>query len=256
MIIRKSAAELEKMRKSGLLVYQILHKLGEMVSEGVTTQDLENEAERMMREAGARPAFKGYYTPAAGTKFPYVLCTSVNDEIVHGMPSNKRVLKKGDIVSIDTGVQLDGYFGDSAITVSVGEPNDSVRKLLAVTRESLELAIEKVRAGNRLFDVCGTVEKHVTSNGFSVVREYVGHGIGTALHEEPQVPNYIDRKNENPRLKEGMVLAIEPMVNAGKPDARVLEDKWTAVTKDGSYSAHFEHCVAVTSNGPWVLTRP
>jgi methionyl aminopeptidase len=140
--------------------------------------------------------------------------------------------------------------------VAVGEPNESVQKLLNVTRDSLEMAIDKVRPGNRLFDICGTVEKHVVSNGFSIVREYVGHGIGTSLHEEPQVPNYVDRSNENPRLKEGMVLAIEPMVNAGKPESKVLSDKWTAVTKDGSYSAHFEHCVAVTANGPWVLTRP
>jgi methionyl aminopeptidase len=256
MIIRKSPAELEKMRRSGLLVHEILHKLGAMVREGISTQDLEVSAEKMIRDAGARPAFKGYYVPAAGSKFPYVLCTSVNDEIVHGMPNTKRVLKKGDIVSIDTGVELDGYFGDSAITVPVGEPNESVKKLLKVTQESLELAIDKARAGNRLFDICGTVEKHVVSNGFSVVREYVGHGIGTSLHEEPQIPNYVDRKNENPRLKEGMVLAIEPMVNAGKPEARVMPDKWTAVTKDGSYSAHFEHCVAITANGPWVLTRP
>jgi methionyl aminopeptidase len=214
------------------------------------------EAERMMQDAGARPAFKGYYTPSAGTKYPFVLCTSVNSEIVHGMPSAKRTLKPGDIVSIDTGVELNGYYGDSAVTVPIGEVNDSVRRLLAVTQESLELAIDKVRAGNRLFDICGTVEQHVLNNGFSIVREFVGHGIGTKLHEEPQVPNYVDRKNENPRLKEGMVLAIEPMVNAGKPDSKVLSDKWTAVTVDGSYSAHFEHCVAVTQNGPWVLTRP
>jgi methionyl aminopeptidase len=256
MIIRKSQGELDKMRRSGLLVYEILQKLGQMVQEGVTTLDLETVAEKMIRDAGARPAFKGYYTVAAGSKYPFVLCTSVNEEIVHGMPSAKRVLKKGDIVSIDTGVELNGYFGDSAITVSVGEADEQVKKLLDVTQESLERAIEKVRAGNRLFDVCGTVEKHVTENGFSIVREFVGHGIGTSLHEEPQVPNYVDRKNENPRLKEGMVLAIEPMVNAGKAESRVLADRWTAVTKDGSYSAHFEHCVAVTANGPWVLTRP
>ncbi|MFN3323632.1 MAG: type I methionyl aminopeptidase [Bryobacteraceae bacterium] len=256
MIIRKSPAELEKMRRSGLLVYEILQKLAGMVEEGITTQDLEVVAERMIRDAGARPAFKGYYVPAAKSRYPYVLCTSVNEEIVHGMPSPKRVLKKGDIVSIDTGVQLDGYFGDSAITVPVGEVLEPVQKLIEVTRESLELAIEKVRPGNRLFDICGTVEKHVVSNGFSIVREFVGHGIGTQLHEEPQVPNYIDRRNENPRLKEGMVLAIEPMVNAGRPESKVLADKWTAVSKDGSYAAHFEHCVAVTANGPWVLTRP
>jgi methionyl aminopeptidase len=256
MIVRRNAAELDKMRRSGLLVYEILQKLREMVAEGVTTQELEAAAEKMMKDAGAKPAFKGYYTQAAGSKYPFVLCTSVNDEIVHGMPSAKRKLKKGDIVSIDTGVQLDGYYGDSAITVPVGEVDEPVQRLLNVTRESLELAIEKARAGNRLFDICGTVEKHVTSNGFSVVREMVGHGIGTSLHEEPQIPNYVDRRNENPRLRPGMVLAIEPMVNLGKPDMKIRSDRWTAVTKDGSYSAHFEHCVAITDNGPWVLTRP
>jgi methionyl aminopeptidase len=256
MIIRKTAAELEKMRRSGLLVYQILKKLGDSVEEGVSTYDLEVAADRMIADAGARPAFKGYFVPAAGERYKYVLCTSVNSEIVHGIPSPKRVLKKGDIVSIDTGVQLDGYYGDSAITVGVGELSEETKRLLKVTEESLELAIQQARSGNRLFDVCGTVERYVVSNGYSVVREYVGHGIGTQLHEEPQIPNYVDRKNENPRLKEGMVLAIEPMVNAGKADAKVLGDKWTAVTKDGSNSAHFEHCVAVTSNGPWVLTRP
>lgn len=256
MIIRKNAAELERMRRSGLLVWKILQDLSELAVEGATTQDLEMAAEKMVKDAGARPAFKGYYTQSAGTKFPFVLCTSVNDEIVHGMPSAKRKLKKGDIVSIDTGVQLDGYYGDSAVTVAIGEVSQQTRKLLAVTKESLELAIDQVRAGNRLFDVCGTVQKHVEGNGFSVVREMVGHGIGTKLHEEPQVPNYVDKRGENPRLREGMVLAIEPMVNAGGPEMKTRPDKWTAVTKDGSYSAHFEHCVAVTSNGPWVLTRP
>jgi methionyl aminopeptidase len=244
------------MRRSGLLVYEVLQKLASMVREGATTWDLEVEADRMIREAGARPAFKGYYTPSAGSKYPFVLCTSVNDQVVHGMPSQKTVLKKGDIVSIDTGAELNGYFGDSAVTIPVGEPTAEVTKLLDVTRESLELAIDKMRPGNRLFDVCGTIERHVVSNGFSVVREMVGHGIGTSMHEEPQVPNYVDRRNENPRLKEGMVLAIEPMVNAGKPEIKILSDRWTAVTSDGTYSAHFEHCVAVTSNGPWVLTRP
>ena len=255
MIVRKSMAELEKMRASGMLVWKILEEMRSMVKEGVSTHDLEVTAEKMMRDAGARSAFKGYSTASAG-KFPSVLCTSVNDEIVHGMPSQKRILKNGDIVSIDTGVQLNGYYGDSAITVAVGEISPEVRRLMEVTRESLELAIEKARPGNRLFDICGAVERHVTANGFSIVREFVGHGIGTQMHEEPQVPNYVDRRSENPRLKEGMVLAIEPMVNAGKPDARLMPDKWTAVSKDGSYSAHFEHCVAVTANGPWVLTRP
>jgi len=256
MIIRKSPAELEKMRKAGLLVYQILQRLRQMVQPGVTTLDLEVEAERMMKDAGAKPAFKDYYVPAAGGRYPFVLCTSVNEEVVHGMPSAKRVLKEGDIVSIDTGVAIDGYFGDSAITVPVGRISAEAQRLLEVTEESLELAIGQMKAGNRLFDVCGAIERHVTQNGFSVVREFVGHGIGASLHEEPQVPNYVDRRNENPRLKEGMVLAIEPMVNAGRPETKVLGDRWTAVTCDGSLAAHFEHTVAVTSNGPWVLTRP
>ncbi len=244
------------MRRSGLLVSKILTELAGMVREGITTMDLETAAGRMMRDAGAKPAFKGYYVPAVGATYPYVLCTSVNEEVVHGMPSAMRVLKKGDIVSIDTGAALDGFFGDSAVTVPVDGVGQETERLLAVTREALELAIDQVRPGNRLFDVCGAIERHVTGNGFSVVREYVGHGIGSKLHEEPQIPNYVDRRNENPRLKEGMVLAIEPMVNAGRPETRVLADRWTAATRDGSYSAHFEHCVAVTSDGPWVLTRP
>ncbi len=256
MIVRRSPAELEKLRRSGLLVYRILQHLKDAIHEGVTTQELEIATAKMIADAGAKPAFKGYSTQVSTSKFPFVLCASVNEEVVHGMPSSKRKLKTGDIISLDTGVQLDGYYGDSAITVAVGQVNDSVKRLLKVTEESLELAIDRVRAGNRLFDVCGTVEKHVVSNGFSVVREFVGHGIGTSLHEEPQIPNYVDRRGENPRLKPGMVLAIEPMVNAGKPDTKVLQDKWTAVTKDRSYSAHFEHMVAVTDNGPWVLTRP
>ncbi|HTD42853.1 MAG TPA: type I methionyl aminopeptidase [Bryobacteraceae bacterium] len=256
MIVRKNTAELEKMRAAGMLVYKVLDTLKKMVAEGVSTYELEVAAEKMIVGGGARPAFKGYTNASAGTKFPYVLCTSVNDEIVHGMPSQKRILKSGDIVSIDTGVQLNGYYGDSAITVPVGEISEETRRLIEVTRESLEMAIDKVRPGNRLFDICGTVERHVTAHGFSVVREFVGHGIGTQMHEEPQIPNYVDRRNENPRLKEGMVLAIEPMVNAGAPGSRVRADRWTAVTEDGKYSAHFEHTVAVTSNGPWVLTRP
>lgn len=256
MIVRKTPDELQKMRRSGLLVYEILQKLGEMAVEGASTFDLEVAAEKMIGDAGAKPAFKGYYVPAAGERYRFVLCTSVNEEIVHGMPSAKRILKTGDIVSIDTGVSLNGYFGDSALTIGVGEISEQAKKLMQVTRESLELAIAQVKDGNRLFDICSTVEEHVKKNGFSIVREYVGHGIGTQLHEEPQVPNYVDRKNENPRLREGMVLAIEPMVNAGKAATKVRKDKWTAVTQDNSYSAHFEHCVAVTKEGPWVLTRP
>jgi methionyl aminopeptidase len=256
MIVRKTPAELEKMRRSGLLVWQVLQKVKEMAVEGATTLDLEIAAEKMMTDAGAKPAFKGYCPSFAGEPFRFVLCTSVNDEIIHGMPNAKRVLKSGDIVSIDTGVKLDGYYGDSALTVPVGKVDEGTLKLLDVTRESLERGIEQVRNGNRLFDVCGAVERHVKENGFSVVREFVGHGIGTQLHEEPQVPNYVDRRNDNPKLKPGMVLAVEPMVNAGRAAVVVLKDKWTAVTKDGSNSAHFEHTIAVTENGPWVLTRP
>ena len=256
MIVRKSPTELEKIRRSGLLVYQILQELARMVEPGITTYDLELAAERMVRDAGARPAFKGYYVPAAGGRYPFVLCTSVNEEVVHGMPTPKRVLKEGDIVSIDLGVELDGYYGDSAITVPVGKVSDRVRRLLEVTREALERGIQQCRAGNRLLDISSAIEQHVVAHGYSVVREFVGHGIGTQLHEEPQVPNYVDKNIENPRLKEGMVLAIEPMVNEGRPETRVLADGWTAVTRDGSLSAHFEHCVAITANGPMVLTRP
>jgi methionyl aminopeptidase len=256
MIIRKTDLELLKMRQSGLLVYEIVKTCAGMVAEGVSTWDLEVVAEKMIEDAGATSAFKGYYVPTAGSKYPAVLCTSVNDEIVHGIPNKKRVLKSGDVVTVDTGVQLAGYFADSAVTVAVGEVKPEVAKLLEVTQKALELGIEQAKPGNRLFDISAAIERHITPHGFSIVREYVGHGIGTRLHEDPQVPNYVDRRNENPRLKPGMVLAIEPMVNAGKPESKVLSDKWTAVTRDGSYSAHFEHTVAITENGPWVLTRP
>lgn len=256
MIIRKTDLELLKMRQSGLLVYEIIKTCAGMVAEGVSTWDLEVVAEKMIQDAGAISAFKGYFVPTAGSKYPAVLCTSVNDEIVHGIPSRKRVLKSGDVVTVDTGVQLNGYFADSAVTVAVGEVKPEVAELLDVTRTALELGIEQARPGNRLFDISAAIERHITAKGFAIVREYVGHGIGTRLHEDPQVPNYVDRRNENPRLKPGMVLAIEPMVNVGQAESRVLSDKWTAVTKDGSYSAHFEHTVAITENGPWVLTRP
>lgn len=244
------------MRQSGLLVHDIIRTCAEMVAVGVSTWDLEVVAEKMIQDAGAVSAFKGYYVPTAGSKYPAVLCTSVNDEIVHGIPSRKRILKSGDVVTVDTGVQLEGYFADSAVTVPVGDVKPEVAKLLAVTREALELGIAQAKPGNRLFDISAAIERHIHGNGFAIVREYVGHGIGTRLHEDPQVPNYVDRRNENPRLKPGMVLAIEPMVNLGHAESKVLSDKWTAVTKDGSYSAHFEHTVAITENGPWVLTRP
>jgi methionyl aminopeptidase len=256
MIIRKSPSELEKMRASGMLVWRILDVLEKMVAPGVSTQELEVAAEKMVKDAGAKAAFKGYYVPAAGKRYPCVLCTSINEEVVHGIPSPKRILKDGDVVKIDIGVQLDGYFGDSATTIAVGKILPETERLLRVTRESLDLAIEQMVAGRRLFDVCGAVQQHVEGAGYSVVREFVGHGIGTKLHEEPHVPNYIDSNVSNPKLRPGMVLAIEPMVAAGRPETKVLSDRWTAVTTDGSRAAHYEHCVAVTENGPWVLTRP
>jgi methionyl aminopeptidase len=237
------------MRRSGHIVRQVLDELREMVAAGVSTMDLEKLAERRIKESGAKPAFKGYYG------YPCVLCTSINDEIVHGIPSAKRVLKSGDIVSIDCGVVLDGYYGDAAITAAVGDSVSPERKrLMEVTEQSLYKAIEQVKIGNTVSDIGGAVQEFVEANGFSVVREFVGHGIGTKLHEEPQVPNFRSR-GADMRLREGMVLAIEPMVNSGGPEARVLEDKWTAVTLDGSCSAHFEHCVAVTRNGPLILTQ-
>ncbi|HEY1525790.1 MAG TPA: type I methionyl aminopeptidase [Candidatus Angelobacter sp.] len=248
-IVCKSQSEIEKMRRSGHIVRQVLDELRKLVAPRVTTMDLEKAAAAKIKELGAKPAFKGYYG------YPCVLCTSVNEEIVHGIPSPKRVLKAGDIVSIDCGVVLDGYYGDAAITVAVGDSVSPERqKLMEVTEQSLYKAIEQVKLGNTISDIGGAVQEFVEANGFSVVREFVGHGIGTKLHEEPQVPNFRSRGAET-RLREGMVLAIEPMVNCGRPEAKVLEDKWTAITADGSCSAHFEHCVAVTKDGPLILTQ-
>ena len=248
-IILKSPVELERMHRAGLIVWDVLTSLREMVRPGATTMDLEKFAERRTAECGARAAFKGYLG------YPCVLCTSINQEVVHGIPSATRKLRDGDIVSIDYGVEFKGYFADAAVTFPVGKIQPQLEALLRVTREALDRAIEKVRPGNRLSDVSAAVQEWVERHHFSVVREFVGHGIGTRMHEEPQLPNYGD-PGHGPRLQEGMVLAIEPMVNAGEPGVKVLDDKWTAVTADGSYSAHFEHTVAVTSNGPWVLTRP
>jgi methionyl aminopeptidase len=248
-IVCKSAAEIERMRQSGSIVRQILDYVRTLVAPGVTTMDLERAAEKKIAELGAKPAFKGYYD------YPCVLCTSVNEEIVHGIPSEKRTLKAGDIVSIDCGVVLDGYYGDAAITVPVSESvRPELRKLLTVTEESLYRGIDQALIGNSVGDVGAAVQEHVEAAGFSVVREFVGHGIGTRLHEEPQVPNF-GARGHGAKLREGMVLAIEPMVNFGKPETRVLPDKWTAVTVDGSFSAHFEHCVAVTKDGPVILTK-
>jgi methionyl aminopeptidase len=246
VIVCKSPAEIEKMRAANQLVAQVLEDLTAMVAPGVSTADLDEAAERKVRAAGAEPAFKGY------RGYPATLCASVNQQVVHGIP-NRTPLKAGDIVSLDMGVKLNGYYGDSAVTVAVGPVQDDVAKLLRVTEEALEKGIAQVRVGGRISDIGHAIQAHVEAHGFSVVREFVGHGIGASLHEEPQIANY-GEPGRGPRLAEGMTLAIEPMVNMGKPAVKVLADGWTAVTKDGSLSAHFEHTVAVTKNGPLVLT--
>ena len=247
MIVCKSASELVRMRTANALVADVLGALEAMVLPGVTTLDLDAVAESLVREGGAEPAFKGY------RGFPATVCASVNEEVVHGIPS-KRPLKAGDIVSLDVGVLLDGFYGDSALTVPVGEISVAAAKLLSVTEQSLERAISAVRAGARVSDLGHAVQNYVETNGYSVVREFVGHGIGTKLHEEPQIPNY-GQPGQGPRLAEGMVLAIEPMVNIGSATVKILKDGWTAVTSDGNLSAHFEHTVAVTTEGAEVLTR-
>jgi len=248
MIICKSPVEIEKLRSSGRMVRQLLGEIREQVRPGVTTLDLEKFVVKRLKELGARPAFKGY------RGYPCCLCASINDEVIHGIPSERRRLEEGDILSLDMGVVLDGYVGDSALTVPVGAIDESAQRLLKVTEEALEVAIGKVRLGNRLGDISASIQEHAEKSGFSVVREFVGHGIGKALHEEPQIPNF-GQAGHGPLLKEGMVFAIEPMVNAGGAAVRVLDDNWTAVTVDGGLSAHFEHMVAVTRNGPDVLTR-
>ncbi|HTM27099.1 MAG TPA: type I methionyl aminopeptidase [Vicinamibacterales bacterium] len=249
MIVCKSPMEIEKMREANQLVARILDELAAMVAPGVTTAELDAAAEAEVRAAGAEPAFKGY------RGYPSTLCASVNEQVVHGIP-NARPLKSGDIVSLDMGVKLNGYYGDSAITVPVGTVSDEVARLLQVTQEALEKGISQVRVGARISDIGHAIQAHVESQGFAVVREFVGHGIGAALHEEPQIANY-GEPGRGPRLAEGMTLAIEPMVNMGRAAVKVLADGWTAVTKDGSLSAHFEHTVAVTKDGPLVMTlRP
>jgi len=247
VIICRTAAELEKMRAAGRLVGQVLTELSAKVAPGVTTADLDAIAEGLIVDAGAIPAFKGYHG------YPATICASVNEEVIHGIPSGKRVLEDGDVISIDVGASLAGYFGDSAVTLPVGPVSEEAARLLRVTDESLYKAIDTVKPGGRISDIGHAVQKHVEAHGFSVVREFVGHGIGQAMHEDPQIPNYGD-PGRGPRLAEGMVLAIEPMVNAGKPAVKVLSDGWTAVTRDRSLSAHFEHTVAVTADGPWILT--
>ena len=236
------------MRISGKALRQVHNALAPHVVPGASTMDLERIAVAKIAELGATAAFKGYHG------YPAALCTSVNDEVVHGMPNEKRVLKEGDIVSIDCGVIIDGFYSDAAVTYAIGKPSEKTRKLLDVTKASLEAAIEQCQVGGRLGDISAAVQEMCEAEGFGVVRDFVGHGIGRSMHEDPQVPNF-GPAGKGPRLKAGMVLAIEPMINAGGPEVRVLKDGWTAVTVDGSYSAHFEHTVAITTDGPLVLTR-
>jgi methionyl aminopeptidase len=246
VIVRRSQSEIVKLRRANQLVAAVLAKLRAMVAPGVTTHDLDVAAEAMIREAGAVPAFKGYHG------YPATVCASVNEQVVHGIPS-KKPLVPGDIVSIDMGAVLDGFYGDSAVTVPVGPIAPDVVELLRVTEEALFRGIEAVKPGARVSDIGAAVQRHVESAGFSVVREFVGHGIGTSLHEEPQIANY-GPGGKGPRLAEGMALAIEPMVNAGRPEVQVLSDGWTAVSRDRSLSAHFEHTVVVSSDGCEILT--
>lgn len=245
----KSHDEIEKMRRAGQVTREVLELVRDHVKPGATTLDLERVAEARLKELGVKAAFKGYHG------YPCALCTSVNNEVVHGIPSKKRVLKEGDVVSVDFGVVIDGYYGDSAITVPVGEKIASTtERLLKVTEASLHAGIAMVKPGATLGDIGAAVQQVVEAEGFSVVRDFVGHGIGSQMHEEPQVPNY-GHPGRGMKLRQGMVIAIEPMVNVGSPDVRVLRDGWTAVTADGSMSAHFEHTVAVTDTGARILTE-
>jgi methionyl aminopeptidase len=247
MISLKSEREIGQMRKAGGIVAQILEEMVQMVKPGISTADLDRFAESRCKDFKVLPAFKGYHG------FPATVCISINDEVVHGIPSPKRILKDGDIVGLDFGVNADGWYGDSARTVPVGKVSAEAQKLLDITRECLQKGIEQCREGNRVFDIGHAVQNYVEKFNYGVVRDFVGHGIGRALHEEPQVPNY-GPKGKGLLLKVGMVLAIEPMINAGSPEVKVLKDGWTAVTVDRSLSAHFEHTVAITPSGPEILT--
>ena len=244
----KSAAEIEKMRTSGIALRKVHDAVKAAVRVGATTMDLENAAVAVVEQLGVKSAFKGYH------EYPAVLCTSVNNEVIHGIPSAKRVLREGDVVSVDCGVVVDGYYSDCAVTHAVGTLAPNVAKLLRVTEASLYAAIDKAVPGGRLWDISHAVQAMCEAEGYGVVREFVGHGIGKSMHEDPQLPNYGDA-GKGPRLRAGMVLAIEPMINLGGPEVRVLPDGWTAITVDGSVSAHFEHTVAITHDGPVILTR-
>ena len=248
MVQLKSHAEIEIMRRANVIVAEVLQEISEHIQPGVTTAELDERAERIIRKKGGVPAFKGY------GGFPATLCTSINEEVVHGIPSKDKVLKDGDIIGVDCGVCLEGYFGDSAGTFAVGKISEDASRLMKVTDEALQKAIEKAKVGNRLSDISHAVQSHVEPQGFSVVRSFVGHGIGKNLHENPQIPNF-GPPGKGIRLKAGMVFAIEPMINSGGSDIVVLSDGWTAKTSDDSLSAHFEHSVAITDSGPYVLSQ-
>lgn len=248
MIIIKSQNEINKISESCKIVAEVLEGLKSFVREGISTVEIEAYVEKQILKRNAIPAFKGY------RGYPASVCLSINNQVVHGIPSNLVQLKNGDIISIDLGVLLNGFYGDAAITLSIGEVGQNAKKLIKVTEESLYIGIENAVVGNRVSDISSSIQKYVEKNGFSVVRAFVGHGIGRFLHEDPQVPNF-GRPGQGVRLREGMTIAIEPMVNAGGPDVTILDDGWTAVTTDGSLSAHFEHTIAITKNGPAILTK-
>jgi len=247
MIILKRPEEIEKARASNRIVAEVLSRLREKIKPGVKTKELDRFAEEMTAKRGAKPAFKGY------RGYPFALCVSINDVVVHGMPSD-RILEEGDIVGLDFGVFYEGFYGDAAVTLPVARVSEKARKLMQVTEQSLYAGIEQARSGNRLGDISAAVQDSVEQAGFSVVRDFVGHGIGKELHEEPQIPNF-GKKGRGVELKIGMILAIEPMVNEGGYQVRILPDGWTVVTQDGSLSAHFEHSVAITENGPEILSQ-
>lgn len=251
MILLKSREEIERMRAANEIVAEILAAVREQVRPGVTTAELDALAEELTRDKGARPAFKGY--TVAGRVFPASICISINDEVVHGVPSPRRVLREGDIVGLDFGVCHRGYFGDAAMTVAVGRVSPEAERLMRVTEAALAAGIEAMRSGGHVGDVSAAIQDTAEAAGYSLVREFVGHGIGQSLHEDPQVPNYRTGAR-GVRLQEGLVLAIEPMVNAGSAEVYVKEDGWTAATRDGRLSAHFEHSVAVTADGPYILS--
>ena len=248
MIVLKSERDIEAMRVSGALAAEVLELVGGWIKPGVTTREIDNYAAALIKDRGAKSAFLGY------RKYPGNLCISVNDQVVHGLPNDRRV-QFGDIISLDVGVIYHGYIGDTAKTVAVGGCNLQAQKLMEVTERALYEGIAQAVAGNRVVDISRAIQKYVEANGFSVVREFVGHGVGRSMHEEPQVPNFVDGKS-SPKLRPGMTIAIEPMVNAGKPAVEILNDGWTVVTKDGQPSAHFEHTVLITETEPEILTWP